>query len=122
LFEAYIRHLVADIMARDHARNIVIILDNAAIHTTQKVRDFITESGHQVLFNAPYSPALNPIELLFGVWKKRARDGIRPCANDEEFLRQLQNIFAETTPEEAQRIVRQPQREVWPKVSRGEDI
>jgi len=122
LFEAYIRHLIADVMARDNARNIVIILDNAAIHTTQGIRDFIAESGHRILFNAPYSPALNPIELLFGVWKRSARRGIRPCANNEEFLGRLQAIFAETTPEEAQRIVRQPQREVWAKVNRGEDI
>ena len=121
-FEAYLRHLVADIMARDNAKCLVVMLDNASIHTTQSIKDFMSESGHRLLFNAPYSPALNPIEMLFGIWKHRARNGIEPCADNVEFLHRLQAIFMETTPEEAQRIVRHPQRETWPKVQRQEDI
>jgi len=37
-----------------------------------------------IIYNAPYSPALNPIELMFGVWKARAERGLGPWDDDAD--------------------------------------
>jgi len=45
----------------------VVIMDNAAIHHINAVRDLIeTQVGAQLLFLPPYSPDLNPLEEVFG--------------------------------------------------------
>lgn len=54
--------------ARREAHSIVV-LDNASIHHSQKIIDLITSMGAIVIYTAPYSPDLNPIELMFGRYK-----------------------------------------------------
>ena len=46
-----------------------MFLDNAPIHKTQIMLEFYTIHNLQVLFNAPYSPEWNAIELVFNVIK-----------------------------------------------------
>jgi len=45
----------------------VFFMDNASIHTAYILKPFF--ENLRVLFNAPYSPFLNPIEEFFGNWK-----------------------------------------------------
>lgn len=47
-----------------------IVLDNAAIHKTVAVREMCRHKGYHLLFTPPYSPELNPIELVFGNVKR----------------------------------------------------
>lgn len=42
-----------------------IVLDNAGIHRTEPVLDFLDNSGFTILFLPPYSPFLNAIEEVF---------------------------------------------------------
>lgn len=51
--------------------NQTIIMDNAAIHKSQKTRELIENAGHILLFLPPYSPDFNPIEQSFAILKKR---------------------------------------------------
>jgi hypothetical protein len=44
--------------------------DNAAIHTSLKVREFLTDHHIQPLISPPYSPDLTPIEHLWWCLKK----------------------------------------------------
>ena len=46
-----------------------MILDNASIHHDDEVVKMIEEAGAKVIYTAPYSPDLNPIELMFAVYK-----------------------------------------------------
>ena len=46
-----------------------LLLDNAAIHKTAAVRAAAERKGYCLLFTPPYSPELNPIELVFGILK-----------------------------------------------------
>lgn len=49
-----------------YPKNTGIILDNASIHKTQIVRDVARAKGYTLLFIPPYTPEVNPIELVFG--------------------------------------------------------
>jgi len=47
---------------------LVVILDNASIHTSKKLKpywDLLKEQGMQFYFLPPYSPELNRIEILW---------------------------------------------------------
>ncbi len=51
------------------AAGTTLLLDNAAIHKTACVRAAADSKGFRLLFTPPYSPELNPIELIFGILK-----------------------------------------------------
>jgi len=49
---------------------ITIILDNARIHTAKSIRTDIKDFKFNYLYMVPYSPMLNPIELLWSHFKR----------------------------------------------------
>ena len=46
-----------------------MILDNASIHRSSKVRELIEQAGCYLIYLPPYSPDLNPIENYWAVLK-----------------------------------------------------
>ena len=54
-------------------RNVYLLLDNARIHHSKIVKEFITTLNHTMLFNAPYCPCFNPIEKVFSKIKQLVR-------------------------------------------------
>lgn len=51
-------------------RNPIIVLDNASCHTSEYTRRLL-KKHFKLLFIAPHSPELNPIENAFGFFKNR---------------------------------------------------
>ena len=51
----------------------LVILDNASTHHTARVRELIRATGAEILYTAPYSPDLNPIEEMFAKYKMMLR-------------------------------------------------
>lgn len=51
----------------------VLIFDNATIHKGGRVKRLINEAGCHLLYLPPYSPDMNPIELVWGWVKERLR-------------------------------------------------
>ncbi|MBS0152907.1 MAG: transposase [Nitrospira sp.] len=49
----------------------LVIMDNAAFHTSPETAQLIETTGATLLFLAPYSPDLTPIEQDFAALKKR---------------------------------------------------
>ena len=49
---------------------VVFWVDNCNIHN--QMEEIVAGSRHCVVFNAAYSPELNPIENIFGLWKRHA--------------------------------------------------
>ena len=45
--------------------NFVIVLDNASIHRSLKLKALVENSGYKLLFLPPYSPDYNPIEHVW---------------------------------------------------------
>ena len=68
IFMRYMMELM-DYFAADNS-NCVFIMDNAPIHKEEVVR-LAQDHHHEIMFNAPYSPECNPIEMVFGFWKNR---------------------------------------------------
>ena len=53
--------------------DVVLVLDNCRIHHIQEAKDILTDAGIEVLYLPPYSPTLNPIELMFSQVKSGVR-------------------------------------------------
>jgi transposase len=51
----------------------VVVMDNLSCHTQAGVRAALEAAGHAVLYQPPYSPDLNPIELAFSKFKRLLR-------------------------------------------------
>ena len=73
LFEEYLfkmlKHVRSD--TETSQRNVVLFMDNAIFHHHSAVLEICRKYKVNVLFNAQYSPWLNPIELLFGYVKRK---------------------------------------------------
>ena len=48
-------------------------MDNASTHMSHEVGDMIRERGAYLLYSAPYSPDLSPIEYAFNVYKSHLK-------------------------------------------------
>jgi len=51
-------------------------MDNTTIHTSKKAVSFLDNLGCSVLYNAPYAPELNPIEVVIGAVKRILKTNI----------------------------------------------
>ena len=75
VFEHFIQELLKGL--RDNGAfdgpGVVLLLDNARIHHHSLVLEAARAQGVHVLFNAEYSPWLNPVEALFGLVKRRIK-------------------------------------------------
>lgn len=67
----------------------IVVMDNLSSHKAKGVSEAIEKVGAQVKYLPPYSPDLNPIELLFSKLKtllrkaaKRTRDSLWNCIGE----------------------------------------
>ena len=49
-------------------------MDNASTHCNERILEMIRSKGTYILFTAPYSADLNPIELGFNVYKSSLKN------------------------------------------------
>lgn len=77
IFLEYIRNDLAPTLRQGD----IVIMDNLRVHKVAGVRQAIEEKGASVLYLPPYSPDLNPIEMLWSKIKaflreQKARDAV----------------------------------------------
>jgi hypothetical protein len=65
--------------------NSIVIMDNASTHMSREVANMIESTGAYLLYSAPYSPDLSPIEYLFSVYKSNLKKYARDYDRDEWF-------------------------------------
>ena len=46
-------------------KKVAIFMDNCKVHHSALVKDYMQDLEIRVIYNAPYSPELNPIERVF---------------------------------------------------------
>ena len=67
----------------------VVFMDNAGTHMNEEVQNAILGTGAVLIYAAPYSPFLNPIELYFGEYKKYLKK------NDSRMLNDWHSVHSE---------------------------
>lgn len=93
---------IVDFMARLRARypdapKLHWIIDGAGYHKAKIVQDKANELNIKIHFLPPYSPNLNPIERLWKVMNKHARNNrFFSCA--KEFRQKIDDFFENTLP------------------------
>lgn len=68
-FLSFIKNLIE----KNKIKQKYILMDNASIHHNKHVTEYIEKSGNKILYNVPYTPELNPIELYFSTVKQKFR-------------------------------------------------
>src|SRR5207249_11250761 len=69
VFEAFVQQVLCPQLRGGD----VVVLDNLSSHKRKRTRELIESAGAQLLFLPPYSPDLNPIELVFSKVKQLLR-------------------------------------------------
>ena len=95
VFEAFVQQvLVPELQPGD-----VVILDNLSSHKRQRIRELVEGTGARLVFLPPYSPDLNPIELIFSKIKQLFRS--LACRTRDALWNTMQSVLDQVTPTDA---------------------
>ena len=91
-------------------------LDNATVHRKEDIVAAAEERNQAVLFNAPYSCEMNPIENFFGTWKTFTMRKARDIENVMELKEAVGSAFLEISAGTCQKIIKHITHVILPKV------
>ncbi len=95
VFEAFVGQvLVPQLRPGD-----VVVMDNLSSHKRSRTRKLIEAAGATVLFLPPYSPDLNPIEMIFAKLKQLLRS--LACRTREALWQMMQAVLDQITASDA---------------------
>jgi transposase len=95
VFDAFVEQvLVPELREGD-----VVILDNLSSHKSEHARKMIESRGARLEFLPPYSPDLNPIEMVFSKIKQLLRS--RACRTRDALWKAMQSVLDRVTPTDA---------------------
>lgn len=97
-------------------------MDNAPVHDKRKLEECTTVSKQAILFNAPYTPDLNPIEMFFARWKHDVQNRVKEYPGDEAFFEILKESVESLRKDEIKKLFRHTENVVFPKVIQKEDM
>jgi len=100
VFEAFVEQvLVPKLRPGD-----VVVMDNLSSHKRARTRELIRGVGARLLFLPPYSPDLNPIEMIFAKIKQRLRS--LACRTLKPLWSVMQSVLDEVTATDARNCIR----------------
>ncbi len=95
LFEAFVEQvLVPELRPGD-----VVVMDNLSSHKRVRTRQLIESAGAYLVFLPPYSPDLNPIEMIFAKIKQLLRT--LACRTKQTLWNAMQSVLDQVTPDDA---------------------
>jgi transposase len=99
-FEAY----VEQVLLPELPASSIVVMDNLAAHKSQTIQKLFDDAGITLRYQPPYSPDLNPIEL---VWSK-VKNGLRTAkARTQEQLHDaIAGALEQITPKDIQGFFR----------------
>ncbi len=95
VFEAF----VAQVLAPQLRPGDVVVMDNLSSHKRQRTRERIEATGAVLRFLPPYSPGLNPIEMVFSKIKHLLRS--LACRTRDALWQAMQSVLDQITPDDA---------------------
>ena len=84
-FIAWVRDFLCPVLGRYryNKKNSIVIMDNASAHMDEEVKRLIHAKGAWLIYSAPYSPDLSPIEYGFNCYKAyMKRHGYEYCREE----------------------------------------
>lgn len=95
VFDAFVEQvLVPELRPGD-----VVILDNLSSHKSERARKLVESRGAKLEFLPPYSPDLNPIEMVFAKIKQLLRS--LGCRTKDTLWTAMQSVLDRITPSDA---------------------
>lgn len=95
IFNAFVEQvLVPELRPGD-----MVILDNLSSHKSERARKLIESRGARMEFLPPYSPDLNPIEMVFSKIKQHLRS--LACRTRHALWTAMQAVLDAVTPSDA---------------------
>lgn len=95
VFEAFVQQVLAPQLRPGD----LVVMDNLSSHKSQRTRQLIAAAGAQLLFLPPYSPDLNPIEMIFAKIKQTLRS--LACRSREALWLAMQSVLDQVTASDA---------------------
>lgn len=95
VFEAFVEQVLAGQLRPGD----VVVMDNLSSHKRQRTRELIEATGARLLFLPPYSPDLNPIEMIFAKVKHLLRS--LACRTRQALWLAMQSVLDQVTPTDA---------------------
>lgn len=95
IFEAFVEHVLVPALRPGD----VVVMDNLSSHKRHRTRQLIEGAGAELVFLPPYSPDLNPIELVFSKIKQRLRS--LAYRSREALWRAMQTVLDAVTATDA---------------------
>jgi transposase len=95
VFEAFIEQVLAPQLRPGD----VVVMDNLSSHKRARTRTLIEAARAAVLFLPPYSPDLNPIEMIFAKVKHLLRS--LACRTRERLWTMMQSVLDQITASDA---------------------
>lgn len=82
----------------------IVVMDNLSSHKGRRVRELIEARGAELVFLPPYSPDLNPIEMVFSKIKQTLR-GLA-CRTMDHLWSSMQSVLDLVSPADASNCFR----------------
>lgn len=95
VFEAFVRQVLMPILQPGD----VVIMDNLSSHKRACLRELLEAKRAELRYLPPYSPDLNPIEMVFSKIKQALRS--LAARTREELWSRMQGILDNVTPSDA---------------------
>jgi len=95
VFESFVERVLVPALSPGD----VVVMDNLSSHKRARTRELIEGAGAELVFLPPYSPDLNPIEMVFSKVKQKLRS--LSCRTREQLWRSMQGVLDTVTPSDA---------------------
>ena len=100
VFESFVEFVLVPELRRGD----VVIMDNLSSHKRHRTRELIEAAGADLVFLPPYSPDLNPIEMVFSKIKQTLRT--LAFRTRDALWRSMQSVLDTITPADASNCFR----------------
>lgn len=95
VFEAFMEQVLAPELRTGD----IVVMDSLSSHKRHRIRALIEGAGAHLVFLPPYSPDLNPIELVFAKVKQLLRS--IACRTRDALWEAIQPVLDQVTPSDA---------------------